>query len=172
MSVVYGNMVGSSGSILGKTVEILSDDGVDLMGVVVDQETVLTAKPSDVRIGKIAATESGIIEGTNTINYRTERGVRVIKPGESFSIYFTEDDYDQYNYTQLQCMIAPFNTSISDSYAINKIVINDGVYMTESTNKISDVTKNSETKSIDLNITNDSDVNQFIYFFTYKEEEE
>lgn len=169
---IYGNMVGSSGGILGKTVEIISDDGTDLMGVVVDQETVLTATPNDIRKGKIAATEYGIIEGEKDIPaYRTERGFRVIKPGASFSIYFTPDDYDQYNYTQLQCMIAPFNTSISDSYAINKIVINDGVYMTESTNKISDVTKNSETKSIDLNITNDSDVNQFIYFFTYKEEE-
>ena len=38
---IYGNMIGG-GSLIGKTVEIVSDDGADLMGVVVDREQVLT----------------------------------------------------------------------------------------------------------------------------------
>ena len=38
---IYGNMVGSSGGILGKTVEIISDDGTDLMGVITDKEEIL-----------------------------------------------------------------------------------------------------------------------------------
>ena len=39
----------------------------------------------------------------------------------------------------------------------------------ETSSKVSNITKNSETKSIDLNITNDSkDIYEIIYF-TYKE---
>lgn len=168
---IYGNMVGSSGGILGKTIEIISDDGADLMGVVVDQETVLTAVASkDIREGTTAITDEGLVTGSKRIPaYETTQGFRIIHPGNTFTIKQLE--YNKYDYTQLQCMIAPFNNTISDSCAVDKIVINNAVFNTGSANKIADVTKNIETQSIDLNITNTSSNIYLIYFFTYKEEE-
>ena len=165
---IYGNMIGSSGGILGKTVEIISDDGVDLIGVVVDQEQVLDAKPSDVRIGKKVVSDSGIIEGTNTINYRTQTGTRLIKPGQSFSIPLTM--YNQYDYTKFQGIIVLFNSDYSDSAETMAITINDSVFSATNYNKLSDITKNIDTKSIDLNITNNSDNIYSIRYFTYREE--
>ena len=61
---------------------------------------------------------------------------------------------------------------MSDSCAVDKIAINNAVFNTGSANKIADVTKNLETKSIDLNITNTSSNTYIIYFFTYKEVED
>ena len=165
---IYGNMIGSSGGILGKTVEIISDDGVDLIGVVVDQEQVLDAKPSDVRIGKKVVSDNGIIEGTNTINYRTQSGSRLIKPGQSFSIPLTM--YNQYDYTKFQGIIVLFNSDYSDSAETMAITINDSVFSATNYNKLSDITKNIDTKSIDLNITNNSNNIYSIRYFTYREE--
>ena len=96
---IFGNMSGSTGGILGKTVEIISDDGVDLMGVVVDQEQILDAKPSDVRIGKKVVSDGGVIEGTNTITYRTTILSELILPGETLRIYLPQ--FNRYDYTDL-----------------------------------------------------------------------
>lgn len=167
---IYGNMVGSSGGILGKTVEIISDDGVDLMGVVTDQETVLTASPNDIRKGKIAATEYGIIEGEKDIPaYRTTMAYRLILPNENFSISLP--GYNQYDYTKIQCIIALYSSDYSTNAKIKYVSINDSIYSTESSDKLSDITKNSDTKSIDLNITNNSEDTYLIFYFTYREEE-
>ena len=163
-------MVGSSGGILGKTVEIISDDGVDLMGVVVDQEQILDAKPSDVRIGKKVVSDSGVIEGTNTINYRTSTGSRLVLPGYTFTIPLTE--YNAYDYTQFQGIIVVFNSNYNDAVETMAITINDSVFSVETSEKLSNITKNEDTKSIDLNITNDSTNIYSIEYFTYREEVE
>ena len=163
---IYGNMVGSSGGILGKTVEIISDDGVDLMGVVTDQETVLTATPNDIRKGKIAASDYGIITGEKDIpQYRTTRGSRIVKIGEEFKI--TLQQYEQYDYTQLQCIITPFN----DKYCCKKVVLDDGVYDALSNVKLYDVVKKQDEYSIYLGFTNESTEDYRITYFTYKKEE-
>lgn len=166
--MISGNMVGSYSQI-GKTFILTDENGVELTGVVVDQETIFTAGDNDVREGMVYASDSGVSTGTKNIPaYRTTCGYQAIPPGQAFSIPLAM--YDSYDYTQFQCMIAPLNTSFDDSCAVNKIVINDGVYNVQSIDKISSVTKNFDTTSIDLNIVNsDSKVN-FIYYFTYKEE--
>ena len=166
---IYGNMVGSSGWIVGKTVEIISDDWTVLMGVVVDQEQILDAKPSDVRIGKKVVSDSGVIEGTNTITYRTRKMSYLIFPGEDFSIPI--EDHDLYNYTKAQCIIAKFNTTILQSVEVNMIVLENNVYNVNSTQVLSSITKNTNTKSIDLNITNNTDDTYVVHLFAYKEEE-
>lgn len=166
MSIIYGSPSGGFG--MPKMIEISDDNGNTFVGTVTDSEVVLDATRADVKVGKVFASNDGIEEGTDTKTYRTQQGFYLIDPGQQFSIKLP--GYDQYNYTKLQCMIAPFNTSVYDSYAIDKVVLNDGVFMTNSVNKIADVTKNDQTKSIDLNITNNSDSVYFIYFFTYKEE--
>ena len=119
---IYGNMVGG-GSIIGKTIEIISDDGVDLMGVVTDKELILTAVASrDIREGMTAITDDGLVVGSKRIPaYETSQGFRIIRAGSMFSINLPE--YDKYDYTKLQCMIAPLNQTISDSCAVEKVVM-------------------------------------------------
>ena len=170
MSIIYGNAIGASGGVIGQTVEIICDDGTELMGVVTEKEELLDAKPSDVRVGKKVVSDSGIIEGTNTITYRTTQGCQMIKPGDSYSIPLSE--YNKYDFNKLQCIIFSKNTNLSNSFVAEKIVVEYGVYQVGSSEQISTVTKNSDTKSIDLNLINDTNETKYIRFFTYKDEEE
>lgn len=170
MSIIYGNMVGGGGSGIGNSVIIKGTDGTELVGVVTGKETVLTATPNDIRKGKIAGTESGIVEGTKDIPaYRTTSGTRLVLAGSNFSIPLSL--YDKYDYTKLQCVIVVQNTSVADSVVTEKVVIDDAVYAVNSTEKLADVTKDDNTKSINLNITNNTDKKYYIRYFTYREEE-
>jgi hypothetical protein len=167
--MISGNMVGSY-SQLGRTLTIVDENGEELIGVIVDQETKFTATDNDVREGMTYASDSGVSTGTKDIPiYRTTAGFCGIASGKSFSIRL--NTYDNYDYTKLQCIITKFNTNHLDSVSAEKVVINDAVYQVGSTEKIASVTKNSETKSIDLNITNNTNSNYYIRFFTYREEE-
>ena len=167
--MISGNMVGSY-SQLGKTFILTDENGTELTGVVVDNPVIFTATDSQVAEGFVYASDSGVSTGTREfLSYRTSQGTQLVPAGSAFSISLPKNN--NYDYTQLQCMIAPFNTSTEDSYAVDKISIYDCVYEAGSAVKIADVTKNTETKSIDLNITNDSSNIYLIYFFTYKEEE-
>ena len=76
-----------------------------------------------------------------------------------------------YMFTALQCIIAPYNTSLSGSVAADKIAIGNSVYSAGSSDKLSDITQNEETKSVDLNITNNSGKPYVIHYFMYKQEE-
>ena len=169
MSAIYGNVVGAS-STLGKSVVIKGTDGTELVGVVTDTEKVFTATPNDIRKGKIAATEDGIIEGQKDIPaYRTTMGTRMILPGSDFTIPLKS--YEQYDYTKLQCIITPFDGSLANSVLVEKTIINDNVFAVGSKEILSTVTKNKDTQSIDLNIINNSDKRYIIRYFTYREEE-
>lgn len=166
---ISGNLVGSYSS-LGKTFILVDEDGNEITGVCVDNPVVFTAGDNDVREGMVYASDSGVSTGTKNIPaYRTTAGWKLVPPGQSFSIT-SLSSYDKYNFTELQCIIALFNTSKNDSVAADKVVINNCVYPVESTVKLSDVTRNSETKSIDFNIINDSNNIYVIHYFTYKEE--
>ena len=166
---IFGNMIGSTGGILGKTVEIISDDGVDLMGVVVDQEQILDAVASkDIREGKTAVTNEGLVIGSKRIPaYDTTQSTFLVRPGQNFSIPLS--GYDKYDYTKFQCMIAKYDSNPLLRMSIDRIVMNDNVYAVNSSEIVSNVTKNSNTKSIDLNITNNTEDIYIIYYFTYKE---
>ena len=61
---IVGNMVGSYSSI-GKTLVFEDEDGNEIVGVIVDQETIITATSADIVAGKTAATEEGIVVGTH-----------------------------------------------------------------------------------------------------------
>ena len=168
MSAIYGNVVGSS-TTLGKSVVIKDDSGTEFVGVVVDQETVLTATPNDIRKGKIAATEDGIIEGEKEIPaYHTTQGARAISVGSEFIITSLKD-LNKYDYTKLQAIICDFNTSLSDSVSTNKVCIDDNVYDVQSTERLSVVTKNDNDKIIEFGIINETSKPQILRFFTYKE---
>lgn len=166
MSII-GNMAGCY-SPMGKTFIIEDEDGNEFTGVLTDKLTVFDATPADVKIGKTFVSDEGVSEGTDTRTYRTTHANCLIFPGESFSIPL--DKYNQYDYTQFQAMISVFNTTVLDSVSIEKISIYDSVFNVNSSDVISNVTKNSLSKSIDLNFTNNTDSVYIINYNTYKEE--
>ena len=165
---IYGNPVG--GALNAKTFMLEVNGGkTEIAATVVGEETVFDATPNDVRTGKKFATSSGVEVGTKDIPaYRTAQGAVIIKPNENFSIVL--EGYSQYDYTKLQCLISKFNTSVDDSVAVDKVVIGDNVYEVNSTIPLAAVTKDAATKSIKLNIKNESSVDYVLRYFTYREE--
>lgn len=63
MSVIYGNVVGC-GSGFGKTFLLEDENGVQLTGVVVEEEVIFTATDADVLKGKVYAGDNGVSTGT------------------------------------------------------------------------------------------------------------
>ena len=61
--MIIGNMVGSYSS-MGKTMIIVDENGNELVGVVVDSEVIFTAVDTDVRKGKVYASDEGVSVGT------------------------------------------------------------------------------------------------------------
>lgn len=165
--MIYGNAVGGTAPI--KTLKIVDEDGAEFVGVVVDNEVIFTANAEeDIREGKVAATNAGIVTGSAVVpNYHTTEAVDIILPGEPLSMILS--GHDLYDYTKLQVLICLFNTSLSNSVSVQKTVINDNVYIPGSVDSVSEVIKNSSLKSIDLGITNDTDAPIILRYFTYKE---
>lgn len=166
--MISGNMVGSY-SQMGRTLTLVDENGNEVTGVIVDQETVFDATVADVRIGKTFASDEGVAQGENTITYRTTEGAEYILPGVDFCLN-NLDVFNKYNYTKLQCIISKY-VSDTDKTAVEKVVLNDNVYNVGSSVSISTVTKNTEMKTVNFNITNDTSDIYIIYFFTYAEEE-
>lgn len=164
--MIYGNVTGGFG--VPKLIEITDIDGNVFIGAVTDSKVNLDATRDDVKIGKKFASNDGISEGTDTKAYRTTQASRLILPGDNFSIPL--DKYDIYNYTKFQAVIAEFNTTFADSVKVNRIALNDAVYHVNSSTKISDITKNTLTKSVDFNIVNDTENSYVIHYMIYKEE--
>lgn len=163
----YGNATGGFG--MPKILEIVDDNGNTIIGTVTDSEVIFDATRDDVKVGKIFASADGVQEGIDTRTYRTIHGTQIVPAGGNFSIKLS--DYELYNYTKFQAMIATFNTTQLNSTSVMKVSLNDAVYDVNSNVKISDVTKNSSTKSIDLNIVNNSGNSCVIHYAVYKEEE-
>lgn len=166
MSKICGNVVG--GNPAEKTYVVVDENGNEFTAVAVENITVFDAEPKDVRINKTFAGNMGVQTGENTITYRTIYSSRLIMPGESYYIPLRAND--QYDYTKLQCLIAEFNTSITDSVNVVNVVISDNLYATNSTTVVANISKNIENKSIDFNMTNDTDKSYIIHYFTYKQE--
>ncbi|MGN5456820.1 MAG: hypothetical protein ACI4XN_12565 [Candidatus Kurthia intestinigallinarum] len=165
MSGLYGNVAGGFG--MPKIIEIVDDNGNSFVGTVTDSEVVLDATRDDVKIGKIFAGNDGIEEGNDTKTYRVDTGTRYISADSEFKIIL--EDYDMYDYSQLQAMIMPYDTSMDQSTAVNKTVINNSVYNTGSNTAVSSVSIDNDNKAINLGITNGS-TPHIIRYFLYKEE--
>lgn len=166
---IMGNMAGCY-SPIGKTFVIADENGNEITGVVTAQEQIFTATDNDVREGLVYASDSGISTGSKVIPaYHTCQGARLITKGSSITIPNMNEPLDYYDYTKLQAIICLFNTEVSNSVSAQKIAIEDNVYNVQSTESISIVTKNHETKTIELGIVNDSDTHWVIKFFTSKE---
>lgn len=60
--VIFGNMVGGTAPL--KTVKFVDEDGDEVVGVITDSEVIFTAADSDVRKGKVYASDNGVSTGT------------------------------------------------------------------------------------------------------------
>lgn len=162
---ICGNVVGSA----QEQLYILQDQaGVRVAAVVTDKTVTVDATENDIRAGKTAATEKGVTEGTKEIpSYQTTEGKVRIAPGRTLSIpMFT----DKCHYTRLQALVCDYNTNSNDSVATVMVVIGDNVYEVRSTDVKSTVTVDSDSQTIHLGITNDSENYLVIRYFTYKED--
>lgn len=149
-----------------KTFILVDERGNEIPAVLTDEEVDLTATPNDIREGVIAVTDDGVVEGTKEIPvYICREGYRVITNGAKFTI-----PTDGYDYTKLQAMICLYNTSIVNSVAADKVVIDDKVYAVRSTESESTITKDTTTKSIDFGIVNTSGRKCLIRYMTLKED--
>ncbi len=165
--MIYGNAVMAPAAL--KTVILTDDNGNEITGVVVGEETVFTANAAtDIREGKVAATSEGVVTGSKIIpSYHTTVGYRAIPADTAFDIPLPLEN--RYDFTELQAMIMPYNTTLADSVAVDKVIIDGSVYSAGSTRVISTVTKDSENKTISLGIVN-GNTPAIIRYFTYKEE--
>ena len=159
--MIYGNKIGGNREC--KTY-VLQGNGIELTGVVVDELEIFDARSEDVKAGKKFASDSGVNIGTNDAAYcYITAGIHEVYPEVEFLLNLP--DRDQWNYTSLQCMMAPKDTP----YAIDKVVIDNEVRNAEG-EKLADVTKDLNQKTIRLNITNNTDKIYLLYFFVCKEE--
>lgn len=146
---------------------LVTDDGDEIPAVVVEDVTMFDATANDIRQGKVAVTDSGVTEGTKEIpNYHTTTGTQFIPIGSEFDILIPK----RYDFTKLQAIICQFNTSTNESVSAEKVVIDDKVYATNSTEIITNVEIDYNDKKIKLGITNNGNTPYVIRFFTYKEE--
>ena len=152
----------------GSTYILVDSDGNEVVATLVDEATVFNATANDIRLGKVAATESGVTTGTKDIPaYHTTEGVEKIPEGSALTIPMFSD---KCQYTKLQALICTFNTLVSDSVATEKVSIDGKVYNVGSTIVLSEVSVDSVNQSINLSLINDSDHPVVIRYFTYKEE--
>lgn len=167
--MINGNMVGGTAPI--KTVKIVDENGNEILGVVTESEVVFTATDNDVREGMVYASNDGVSTGTKNIPaYHTTEGIKIITAGSKFQIELKDTNgLDRYDYTKLQAIVCDFNTNLQNSVAAIKTSINNNVYEVNSTSAISAVTKLSESQTIDLGITNATNLPKILRYFTYKE---
>lgn len=154
----------------GETYILVDENGNEIPAVLTEEEVDLTANVNDIREGVIAITDDGVVTGEKFIPpYYTSVGFRGVPNGSIYEIPLSIRD--AYDYTSLQCIICPFNTSMDESVAAEKVVIYDKVYPVNSNTALSTVTKDTEKKSVKLGLTNETGKLNIVRYFTYKEEE-
>lgn len=165
----FDDLVQKAADYIPKSYIFVDEDGNEVAGTLVEQETVFDATVNDVREGKVFATETGVKTGEKFIpSYVVREGYRIIPNGSEYDLT-TLYDMDLYDFTKMQAIICPYNSSIAQSVAAEKVAINEGVYAVNSTVLLSTVAKDSATKSIKLGITNNSGSPSVLRYFTYKE---
>lgn len=164
--MIIGNVVG--GKPLFKSFILETEDGKEIPAVLTDQEVVFDATKNDIRIGKTAASDLGVVTGEKVIPaYHTNEGYKFIRPGSKFTIPLKS--MKLYEYTKLQAIICPYNDTISKSVSAEKVVIDDNVYEVNSDTSISVISTDEYEESIDLGIVNNTEKPYIIRFITYKE---
>lgn len=165
--MIVGNVIGNN-PVTPKAYILKTNTGEEIPAVLVAEQTLFTATENDIREGKTAGTEKGVITGEKVIPaYHTSGGTSIITSGKPLTIYLP--DLNAYDYTKLQVIVCAFNSSLSNSVATSKVAINNKVYEVLSVDSIADITKNDDGKTIDLGITNETDKPLILRYITYKE---
>lgn len=159
-------MIEAVTTIMDSAVYVLVDEkGNEYPAIYIDDETVLTAGTNDIRKGTTAVIDEGVVTGEKEIPaYITNEGYKLIPNGAKFAVAVKE-----YDYKKLQAVICTYNTSMSNSVAVEKVAINGSVYPVKSTVAESTITVNAETMQIDFGIVNNSGAPCLIRYFMYKE---
>lgn len=164
----FDDLVQKAADYIPKSYIFVDENGNEIAGALVSQETVFDATENDVREGKVFATETGVKMGEKVIPaYHTSEGYQLITSGSVFKIPLST--LDTYDFSKLQVIICPWAGSLAKSVAAEKVAIDEGVYAVNSTELLATVTKDGETKSINLGITNDSGNLYVLRYITYKE---
>lgn len=167
MSKIYGNMIG--GACLAQTYILQDSEGNEITATYVDSDTIFDATANDIREGKTAATDTGVTVGTKDIPaYHTTEGIQLIPAGNELCIHMSEKEKAMY--TKLQALVCDFNISLDNSVSTSMVCIEDKVYNVSSTDELSSITIDADNGHIKLGITNNSDKQYLIRYFTYKEE--
>ena len=165
----FDDLVQKAADYLPKTYILVDEKGNEVVGTLVEQQTVFDATPNDVREGKVFASELGMKTGEKVIPaYHTSEGYRLITSGSVFET-MAYADQELFDFTKLQVVICPWAGSLDKSVAAEKVAINEGVYGVNSTELLATVTKDTVTKRINLGITNETDSLYVMRYFTYKE---
>ena len=144
---------------------IIDEDGNELYATFTEQGTLADATANDIRLGKTAVTDSGLIEGEKIIPaYFVTEGAKYIPSGSEFTIQI-----ENYAYTKLQAIICAFNSTIANSVLSEKVSINGSVYNVNSTEVLSTVSIDENNKTINLGLVNTGDAPRILRYFTYKE---
>lgn len=153
-----------------QTYILVDESGNEVPAVLVEEKTVFNATANDIREGMVAATDEGVVTGTKVIpGYNTIEGIRYIPAGGAFTIPNPNATIDYYDYTKLQAIFCVFNTTLPNSVGADKVSIDNGVYNVNSTEAITTVIKDHESKLINFGIVNNTDKPYVLRFFTYKE---
>jgi hypothetical protein len=148
-----------------KTYILMDEDGNEIPAVLVDEPVEITATANDIRIGTTAVTGDGVTVGTKEIpSYHTTFGSKIITAGSR--VVLRIPDYD---YTKLQLIICLFNTSMNNSVAAEKVVIDNKVYAVRSTEILSTAVIDTTNGCVDFGIVNDSDKPCILRYSSYKE---
>lgn len=167
--MIIGRVIGGN-PVTPKSYVLVTEDGREIPGVLAGEQTVFTATANDIREGKIAGSEGGVITGEKIIPaYHTCEGIRLIASGKPMNIPNHATGIDYYDYTKLQAIVCPYNTSINNSVAAEKVSIENKVYNVQSTESISEVTKDHDNKMILLGVNNELSTPCIIRYFSYKE---
>ena len=164
----FDTLVQKAGDYIPKSFIFVDGSGNEMAGVLVDQKTIFDATENDVREGKVFASELGVKTGTKFIpSYVVREGYRAVTSGSPFVIPLAA--LNGYDYTKIQVIISPYNQTVADSVAAEKIAIDSGVYKVMSNITISTISKDTNKKQIDLGIVNDKQTPYLMRYFTYKE---
>lgn len=156
-----------SGGQEDNTFILVDEAGVEYPAVLTDEIVELTATENDLRLGKTALNDDGVLTGEKEIpSYYVTEGWKLIPVGSSFSVSLPNG---KHSYTKLQGIFCPFNTSLSSSVAADRVAIENKVYPVKSSIAESDITTDDFTLSIVFGIVNNSSTPYLIRYFTYKE---
>lgn len=149
----------------GEAYILVDENGNEIPAVLTEEEVDLTATANDIRIGTIAVTDDGVIEGTKEIPaYHTYDGIRGVPKGDLLAV-----PHADYDYTEFQGIVCLYNTEPDNSVAATMVAINNGVYAVNSADLLSELIKDDSLRRVSFGMTNDTGKNCFIRYIMYKE---